>query len=85
MADPKAFVWKDGTRIASNTQAAQLKADGKTKELEKHMKKLDNDWRDMEGRKSIVELTEREKMLEGGIPWNPTRLKELNRVHYANL
>jgi len=75
MADPKAFRYRDGTRVAANTTAAQLKADGKTKELDKHMKQLDTDWRDAEGRKPADELTEREQMLEGRIPWNQALLK----------
>ncbi|WDS62123.1 hypothetical protein [Pseudomonas phage D6] len=76
MAEAKAFRYKDGTRVAANTTAAQLKADGKDKELDKHMKALDQTWRDDEGRKPVAELTEREKMLEGRIPWNPELLKQ---------
>lgn len=79
MAEAKTFRYKDGTRVAANTTAAQLKADKKDKELDRHMKKLDQTWRDAEGRKPVAELTEREKMLEGGIPWDPVRLKELTQ------
>lgn len=45
--------------------------------LAEHMTKCDIDWRKHEGRKPINQLTEREKMLEGRIPWDPVRLKEL--------
>lgn len=78
-----AFRYKDGTRCMSNTQAALLKEEGakdpkKLKQLDKHMAQLDETWRDMEGRKPAKELNEREKMLEGRIPWDPVRLKELS-------
>lgn len=47
--------------------------------LEGHMAELDKAWRKAEGRKPVAELTEREKMLEGRIPWDPVKLKELTR------
>lgn len=80
-----AFRYKDGTRCMANTRAAELKLEGakdpkKLKELDKHMAQLDTDWRDMEGRKPAKDLNEREKMLEGRIPWDPVKLKELSDV-----
>lgn len=79
------FRYKDGTRVMGNTRAAELKLEGakdpkKLKELDKHMAKLDETWRDMEGRKPSKELNEREKMLEGRIPWDPAKLKESSDV-----
>jgi hypothetical protein len=46
--------------------------------LHAHMDELDKAWRKQEGRKPVAELTERERMLEGRIPWDPVRLKELS-------
>lgn len=85
MAKPVRY--KDGTKIMPGTEAWELhhnppddpKTNGvKVKTLAGHMTQLDVDWRDMEGRKPVAELTERDKMLEGRIPWDPVRLKELS-------
>jgi len=76
--------YKDGTKIMEGTTAWELhhhpprvvKRPNAPMWLELHMEKLDEKWRSMEGRKPISELTEREKMLEGRIPWNPALLKQ---------
>lgn len=64
----------DGTKIMANENSeawnlAQGK-DANPEALAKHMKKLDDGWRKAEGRKPVHQLTEREKMFEGRIPWN---------------
>lgn len=84
------FRYKDGTKVAGNTRAAELRLEGqkdpkKLKELDKHMKKLDDAWRDAEGRTPAKDLTEREKILEGRLPWNPVRLKELSNDQDSGL
>lgn len=43
----------------------------------------DKAWRKAEGRKPFAELSEREQMLEGAIPWDPVRLKELTAQHLS--
>lgn len=45
--------------------------------LEHHLAETDAAFRKLEGRKPALELDECEQMLEGIIPWNPVRLKEL--------
>lgn len=71
----QAIRYKDGTWMQDGTTGHLLATTGKTKELEKHMKELDDKWRKMEGRKPVSELTDREKMLEGRLPWDPEMLK----------
>lgn len=78
----KSVRYKDGTRIQENVNSeawnlSQSKDPKDAERLKKHMQKLDEKWRSAEGRKQVAELTEREKMLEGRIPWDPVRLKEL--------
>jgi hypothetical protein len=81
----KAVRYLDGTLIMPGTEAMELyqnppkilKVPNAPKSLSKHMEDLDKAWRKAEGRKSVSELTERDKMLEGRIPWDPIRLKDL--------
>lgn len=83
----KSVRYKDGSLIMEGTETWELyhnppkvRTDGNTKQktLEGHMKELDDKWRKMEGRKPVSQLTEREKMLEGRIPWDRLRLEELS-------
>lgn len=46
----KAVRYKDGTLMMPGSEALKLYEDGKHTELEKHMRKLDETWRSMEGR-----------------------------------
>jgi len=81
----KSVRYKDGTLMMPGSRAMELyldppkaKTNGvKVETLEGHMAELDKTWRKVEGRKPVAELTEREKMLEGRIPWDPTRLKTI--------
>lgn len=45
--------------------------------LSQHMEDLDKTWRKAEGRKPVDQLTEREKMLEGRIPFDLKKLETL--------
>lgn len=82
----KSVRYKDGTKIMPGTEAMELylnpprvlKVPNAPKTLEWHMNDLDAKWRKAEGRKPVAELTERDQMLEGRIPWDPVRLKELS-------
>ena len=83
MAKPVRY--KDGTLLMPGSEAFELyhnpprvKCNGNTRQktLEGHMAELDAKWRKAEGRKPVAELTEREKMLEGRIPWNPRQLEK---------
>ncbi|MNM20158.1 hypothetical protein D3C81_304910 [compost metagenome] len=79
----KPFIrYTDGTKIMANEESVAWNlAQGKKADpeaLAKHMKQLDTTWRSKEGRKPIKDLTEREQMLEGRIPWDAVRLKELS-------
>lgn len=72
----------DGTKIMANDESVawNFTPHGKKpnpEALAKHMTQLDQSWRSKEGRKPIKELTERDQMLEGRIPWDPVRLKQL--------
>lgn len=64
------------------TKKPQLKVPG-TVTLDGHMAECDARWRKLEGRKPFAELNERERMLEGAIPWDPKRLKELDDEHFG--
>lgn len=46
----KPIRYKDGTLMMPGSDAHELATAGKTKELDKHMKELDEKWRKMEGR-----------------------------------
>lgn len=46
-----------------------MKIPNQPKDLDYHMAEGDIKWRKMEGRRPYAELTERERMLEGSIPW----------------
>lgn len=82
----KSVRYADGTRIMEGTEAWDkyenppriLKVPNAPTSLTQHMQELDDKWRKLEGRKPVKELTEREQMLEGRIPWDPVRLKELS-------
>lgn len=52
--------------------------------LKDYLMQMDITWRDAEGRKPYEKLTDREKMLEGGIPWNPQLLKEFENERRAS-
>lgn len=52
----------------------QLKVPGAKANIDQHMLELDQKWRKAEGRKQFNDLTDREKMLEGALPWNPEML-----------
>jgi hypothetical protein len=75
---------KSGVLMQPGTGGHELALAGKHKELDKHMDELDKTWRKMEGRKPVSELTPRELMLEGRLPWNPAMLKESNGVHHGS-
>lgn len=68
---------KSGVWMQDGTMGHELATAGKHKDLDKHMDDLDKVWRRAEGRKPVAELDERGLMLEGRIPWDPVRLKEL--------
>ena len=68
---------KSGVWMQDGTTGHELATAGKYKDLDKHMDDLDKVWRRAEGRKPVAELDERGLMLEGRIPWDPVRLKEL--------
>jgi hypothetical protein len=82
MAKPVRY--KDGTLMMPGSHALELHLDPpkpktngvKVQTLDGHMAELDKVWRKAEGRKPVAELTEREKMLEGRIPWDPKLLEE---------
>lgn len=79
----KAVRYKDGTLMMPGSHALELyedKSKDASKNLDKHMTEVDKVWRKVEGRKPVAELTEREKMLEGRIPWDPVRLKAMSEV-----
>lgn len=67
------------------TKTDQQKKPGGIKMIDEHMFEMDVKWRKMEGRKPYDQLSEREKMLEGGIRWDPIRLKELTDAERAGL
>lgn len=78
------FVVRHGVKIMANESSevwvlSQSKEPKDAERLKKHLNKLDEAWRGAEGRKPKDQLNEREKMLEGLIPWDPARLKELNK------
>lgn len=73
----KAIRHKSGVWMQDGTTGHELATAKKTKDLDKHMDDLDKVWRKAEGRNPVVELDERGLMLEGRIPWDPVRLKEL--------
>jgi hypothetical protein len=79
----KAIRYKDGTWMQDGTTGHELATAKKTKELDKHMDDLDKIWRKAEGRVPAKELDERGQMLEGRIPWDPVRLKELTAERLA--
>jgi hypothetical protein len=71
----KPIRYKDGTMMMPGSGGYELATLKKTKELDKHMADLDKAWRKLEGRKPVAELSEREQMFEGRIPWNPALLQ----------
>lgn len=80
------FVVYRGQKIMDGTEAWEKyhnppvikKVPNAPTSLDMHLAELDTKWRKMEGRKPKDQLNEREKILEGLIPWDPVRLKELN-------
>lgn len=77
--------YKDGTWLMPGTGPWEmyhnppkiLKTPNAPQSLDQIMKELDDKWRKLEGRKPVNQLDERGLMLEGRIPWDPVRLKEL--------
>ncbi|QBJ02842.1 hypothetical protein MZD04_gp316 [Pseudomonas phage Psa21] len=60
-----------------------LKVPNAPKSLDKHMEDLDKTFRKIEGRKPRNELTEREKIMEGIIPFNVQRIKQIDAEQAA--
>ena len=85
MAKPVRY--RDGTKIMPGSEAMELHlhppvikiVPNAPTSLAQHMENLDKVWRKSEGRKPVSELTERDQMLEGRIPWDPVRLRELSQ------
>lgn len=81
--------YRDGTLIMPGSEAMELhlhppvrmKVPNAPIDLHQHMAELDKTWRKMEGRKPIGELTYREQMLEGRIPWDPIYIRDLGDAH----
>jgi hypothetical protein len=60
----------------------QMKVPNAPQSLDQYMDELDKKWRKAEGRLPVKDLDERGLMLEGRIPWDPVRLKELTTQLY---
>lgn len=86
----KPVQYKDGTWLMPGTDLWEMyhnppkiqKVPNAPASLDQLMKELDVKWRKAEGRKPVDQLTERELMLEGRVPWDPVRLEELNKIHF---
>lgn len=84
----KRIRYKDGTWLMPGGKGHELylhppkvfKVPNAPENLDMYMARLDKEWRKLEGRKPVDQLTEREQMLEGRIPWDPVRLKELTAI-----